>query len=108
SSLAPALPSGAAIKRVERLTFAIFPIIGYSLTSAKRDPGTLRTIAELTVRPPLARVAGVASVQVQGGEVREYQVKIDPLRLETRGLTVAQVVEALKSTNVIESPGLIE
>ncbi len=108
SSLGTTLPPGASITRVERLTFAIFPIIGYSLTSAKRDPGTLRTIAELMIRPPLARVSGVAAVQVQGGEVREYHVNIDPVRLETRGLTVSQVVDALKNTNVIESPGLIE
>src|SRR5712691_6799908 len=62
SQLGNALPPTATITRVERLTFAVFPIIAYSLTSSKRDPGTLRTIAELTVRPPLARVPGAAQV----------------------------------------------
>ena len=108
SQLGTTLPSTATVTRVERLTFAVFPILGYSLTSSKRDPGTLRTIAELTVRPPLARVPGVATVTVQGGEIREYHVRIDPGRLESRGLSVAQVVEAVKNTNVIESPGLID
>jgi CzcA family heavy metal efflux pump len=108
SQMATTLPPTASVKRVERLTFAVFPILGYSVTSTKRDPGTLRTIAELTIRPPLARVPGVASVNVQGGEVREYHIRLDPTRLEARGLTVLQVLDAVKSANVIESPGLIE
>src|SRR5438874_634548 len=108
SQLATTLPPGATVRRVERLTFAVFPILGYSVTSPKRDPGTLRTIAELTIRPPLARVPGVASVNVQGGEIPEVHVVLDPARLEARGLTVPQVVDAVKSTNVVESPGLIE
>ena len=108
SALSNSLPPTATVTRVERLTFAVFPIVGYSVTSPKRDAGTLRTIAELTIRPPLARAPGVATVTVQGGEVREYHVLVDPGRLDGRGLTVAQVVDALKNTNVIESPGLID
>ena len=57
---------------------AVFPIIAYSVTSPKRDPGTLRTLAELTIRPPLARVPGVSTVTIQGGEIREYHVSVDP------------------------------
>src|SRR5438034_2545236 len=108
SALSNSLPPTVTVTRVERLTFAVFPIVGYSVTSPKRDAGTLRTIAELTVRPPLARVPGAAQVIVQGGEVREYHVRVDPARLESRGLGVAQVVDAVKNTNVIESPGLID
>ena len=108
SQLSSTLPPTATVTRVERLTFAVFPIIAYSVTSPKRDPGTLRTLAELTIRPPLARVPGVSTVTIQGGEIREYHVSVDPARLESRGLTVSQVVDALKNTNVIESPGLID
>jgi CzcA family heavy metal efflux pump len=108
SALSNTLPPSAVVTRVERLTFAVFPILGYSVTSPKRDAGTLRTLAELTIRPPLARVAGVATVTIQGGEVREYHVNVDSGRLEARGLTVSQVVDAVKNTNVIESPGLID
>jgi CzcA family heavy metal efflux pump len=108
SQLTTTLPPTAVVRRVERLTFAVFPIIAYSVTSSKRDPGTLRTLAELTIRPPLARVPGVSTVTIQGGEIREYHVSVDPARLESRGLTVPQVVDALKNTNVIESPGLID
>jgi CzcA family heavy metal efflux pump len=108
SQLTSSLPPTAQIRSVNRLTFAVFPILGYSITSAKRDPGTLRTLAEFTIRPPLARVPGVARVAVAGGEVREYHVRVLPDRLDARGLTVAQVVDALKNSNVIDSPGLID
>jgi CzcA family heavy metal efflux pump len=108
SQLTSSLPPTAAIRSVNRLTFAVFPVLGYSMTSPTRDPGTLRTLGEFTVRPPLARVPGVASVAVAGGEVREIQIDIDPVRLEARNLTVAQVVDAVRNSNVIDSPGLIE
>ena len=108
SSLTTTLPPGARVTRVERLTFAVFPIIGYSVTSPTRDLGTLRTISDLTIRPPLARLPGVANVLIQGGEVREYHVDVDAARLEAHGLTVSQVADALKNTNVIDSPGLID
>src|SRR6058998_2870817 len=108
SQLSSTLPPTASIRNVERLTFAVFPVVGYSVTSTKRDPGTLRTLAQYTLRPPLARVPGVAAVTVDGGEVREYHVRIDTSRLEARGLAVAQVVDAVKNANVIDSPGLID
>ena len=107
SQLSAQLPASAKIGNVDRLTFAVFPVLGYSMTSQKRDPGTLRTLADYTVRPALARVPGVARVDAAGGEVQEYQIHIDPARLEARGLTVAQVVDAVRSANVIDSAGLV-
>jgi CzcA family heavy metal efflux pump len=107
SQLASELPPGASFTRTERLTFAVFPIIGYSITSPKRDPGTLRNLAEVTLRPPLARIDGVATVQVAGGQLREYHVLVDRARLEARGVSLQQVSDAVKNANVITSPGLI-
>jgi CzcA family heavy metal efflux pump len=107
SQLAAKLPPGATFERADRLTFAVFPILGYSITSPKRDPGTLRNFAEVTLRPPLARIEGVATIQVLGGQLREYHVLIDRARLEARGVSLQQVSEAVKSANVIDSPGLI-
>jgi multidrug efflux pump subunit AcrB len=107
SQLASTLPPSATFERTERLTFAVFPIIGYSITSPKRDPGTLRNLAEVTLRPPMARIDGVASVQVLGGQLREYHVLIDRSRLEARGVSLQQVSDAVRASNVINSPGLI-
>ena len=107
SQLASSLPPGASFGRTERLTFAVFPIIGYSITSPQRDPGTLRNLADVTLRPPLARIDGVATVQVAGGQLREYHVLVDRARLEARGVSLQQVSDAVKNANVITSPGLI-
>ncbi|MGA9769818.1 MAG: efflux RND transporter permease subunit [Blastocatellia bacterium] len=108
SQLASSLPPTAEIRRVDRLTFAIFPVEGYSVTSDARDPQSLRDMATYTIRPRLARLAGVASVDVAGGQTREYHVTVDPARLNARGVSLQQVVDAVHNANIIESPGLIE
>src|SRR3954451_5440215 len=81
SQLLTTLPPTAEIRNVERLTFAVFPVTGYSLTSDKRDQATLTDIANYIVRPQLARLPGVAIVGVAGGKTREFHVTIDPEKL---------------------------
>ncbi len=108
SQLSSSLPPTVAIRRVERLTFAVFPITGYSLTSETRDPQSLRDFAVYTIKPRLARLEGVANVAVAGGQTREYHVTIDPQKLAARGVSVQQVSEAVKNSNIIASPGLID
>jgi multidrug efflux pump subunit AcrB len=108
SQLASSLPPTAAIRRVDRLTFAVFPVAGYSITSDEREPQSLRELAVFTIRPRLARLPGVAGVAVAGGETREYHVAVDPERLNARGVSLQQVVDAVRNANVIDSPGLLE
>src|SRR5690349_2176027 len=108
SQLLTTLPPTAEIRNIDRLTFAIFPVTGYSLTSDKRDQATLTDIANYTVRPQLARLPGVAIVGVAGGKTREFHVTIDPERLAAHNVSAQQVAEAIKESNVIVSPGLIE
>src|SRR5215831_4402012 len=108
SQLSTSLPPTAQIRNVERLTFAVFPVTGYSLTSDKRDQATLRDIATYIIRPQLARLPGVAIVGVAGGKAREFHVVIDPDRLAAHNVSVQQVTEAIKASNIIETPGLIE
>lgn len=93
---------------MDRLTFAVFPVAGYSLTSDTRDPASLRDLATYTLKPRLARLPGVSDVAVAGGEVREYHVKIDPERLSAHGVSLQQVTDAVRNSNVVASPGLIE
>jgi CzcA family heavy metal efflux pump len=102
------LPPTAKIEHIERLTFAVFPVLGYSITSDARDLVALRDIATYTIRPRLARLPGIATVAVAGAGVREFHVVIDPAKLAARNITSQQVVDAVKNANVIESPGLIE
>ena len=102
------LPSTAQIRNIDRMTFAVFPVVGYSLTSDVRDPASLRDLAAYTIQPHLARLPGVALVTVQGGKTREYHVTLDPQRLAARNVSSQQVVDAIKNANIIQSPGLID
>jgi CzcA family heavy metal efflux pump len=108
SQLASTLPPTASFRNVERLTFAVFPVTGYSLTSDKRDLASLRDIATYTIRPRLARLPGIANVGVAGGKVREYHVTLDPQKLVAHNVSVQQVVDAVRNSNILGSPGLIE
>jgi CzcA family heavy metal efflux pump len=108
SQLITTLPPTAEIRNIDRLTFAVFPVTGYSLTSDKRDQATLTDIANYIVRPQLARLPGVAIVGVAGGKTREFHVTIDPEKLTAHNVSAQQVAEAIKNSNIIVSPGLIE
>src|SRR5229473_2194120 len=101
------LPPTAKVE-THRLTFAIFPIIGYSLTSSTLPPNKLWEIATYDLKPRLNRLDGVATVIIQGGRVPEFQVSPDPARLLAAGITVTDILEAIRHTNLIDSPGLIE
>jgi CzcA family heavy metal efflux pump len=101
------LPPTAKVQ-THRLTFAAFPIIGYSLTSDTMPPDRLWEIATYDIKPRMNRLDGVATVVVQGGRVPEFQVTPDPARLPAAGVTVTDILEAIRRTNLIDSPGLIE
>ena len=105
--LQPELPTSAKID-THRLTFATFPIIGYSLTSDSIPQSKLWEIATYDLKPRINRLDGVASVLVQGGRVPEFQVSPDPARLLAAGVTVTDILEAIRRTNLIDSPGLLE
>jgi CzcA family heavy metal efflux pump len=102
------LPPTAQIRRVDRLTFAVFPVAGYSLTSDKSDSSKLREIASYTVKPRLARLPGVADVAVAGGDVKEFHVWVDEEKLNSHNVSLQQVADAVKNSNFLASPGLIE
>ncbi|NYF88384.1 efflux RND transporter permease subunit [Tunturibacter empetritectus] len=106
------LPSTAKIT-TNRLTFATFPILGYALTADDRGPNTvsptaLWQIATYDLKPPLNRVTGVSTVVVQGGKVPEFHIVPDPARLQIAGITVLDLVNAVQTSNIIDSPGLYE
>jgi CzcA family heavy metal efflux pump len=107
SRVQPELPSTATID-TRRMTFASFPIIGYSLTSDTVPQTRLWETATYEIKPRLNRLNGVASVIVQGGEEPEFHVEPDPAKLLTAGVTVTDILDAIKRTNLIDSPGLFE
>jgi CzcA family heavy metal efflux pump len=101
------LPPTAKLE-THRLTFAVFPIIGYSLTSDIVPQNRLWEIATYDLKPRINRLDGVATVIIQGGRVPEFQVMPEPARLQAAGVTVQDILDAIRRTNLIDSPGLIE
>ncbi len=103
----PDLPSDTRID-AEWMNTAVFPILGYALTSDTLSPAALRELADFQLRPALIQIPGVSQVQVQGGAVREFQVRLDPERLGARRLSASDVVDAIRKNNVLVSAGLVE
>ncbi len=83
------LPPTATIQ-THRLTFASFPIIGYSLTSDTVPQTQLWTMATYDLKPRLNRLDGVATVMVQGGQEPEFHITPDPAKLLAAGVTVTR------------------
>jgi CzcA family heavy metal efflux pump len=107
SRVQPELPSTAKIE-AHRMTFASFPIIGYSLTSQNVPPTKLWEMATYEIKPRLNRLDGVSTVLVQGGQEPEFYITPDPAKLQLAGVTVPDILEAVRRTNLVDSPGLIE
>src|SRR5450755_637484 len=101
------LPPTAMIQ-THRLTFASFPIIGYSLTSDTVPQTELWKTANYDLKPRLNRLDGVATVLVQGGQEPEFQITPDPAKLLAASITVSDILDAVRRTNLIDSPGLLE
>ncbi|MFI5175087.1 MAG: efflux RND transporter permease subunit [Terriglobia bacterium] len=103
----PLLPPGARIE-THRLTFASFPIMGYSLTSDRVPQTELWELATYELKPRLNRLEGVATVIVQGGQQPEFQITPDPAKLLATNVTISDLLDSVRRTNMIESPGLLE
>jgi CzcA family heavy metal efflux pump len=107
SKVGQALPTTAKIT-TNRLTFATFPILGYSLSSETLSPTQLWELAIYQLKPPLNRVSGVSTVTVQGGKVPEFHLVPNLSRMQTAGVTILDLANAVQASNVIDSPGLYE
>src|SRR5690625_876491 len=64
------------------------------------DPQELRSIQDFQVRPALSAVEGVAEVASIGGYIKEYQVDIDPVAMRESGVTVTQIADAVRNSNM--------
>src|SRR6202163_4606116 len=101
------LPATAKLT-ANRLTFAAFPILAYSLTSDTMSQSDLWELANYSIKQRLNRVNGVSMVVLQGGNLPEFQIEPDPAKLLQAGVTVPAILDSISKFNVIDSPGLIE
>jgi CzcA family heavy metal efflux pump len=100
------LPPTANIE-THRLSFASFPIIGYSLTSDTVPQTQLWTLATYELAPRLNRLNGVATVVVQGGQEPEFAITPDASKLLAANVTISDILDAVRRTNLVDSPGLL-
>ena len=107
SRVQPELPPTATVE-AHRLTFAAFPVIAYSMTSDTVPQSQLWEMATYEMKPRLNRLEGVATVIVQGGQEPEFEITPDPAKLLTTGVTVSDILDTVRRTNLIDSPGLLE
>ncbi|PYT24592.1 MAG: AcrB/AcrD/AcrF family protein [Acidobacteria bacterium] len=101
------LPPTAKVT-ANRLTFAAFPIIGYSLTSDTVPQTRIWEMATYEIKPRLNRTAGVSTIVVQGGQEPEFEIQPDPVKLLETSITIPNLLDAIGRGNLIDSPGLIE
>jgi len=103
----PGLPAGATYQ-VRRMDPTVFPIIAYALSSSTVSPVALHDLAQYQLVPLLTAIPGVGHVSVQGGQIQEVEVLVDPHRRIARGLTLSDVAAALGKANVLTVVGQMQ
>ncbi|MGH9351311.1 MAG: efflux RND transporter permease subunit, partial [Terriglobia bacterium] len=103
----PTLPPTVKID-TNRLQFSSFPILGYSLTSNTIPQTQLWELATYTFKPRLNSLPGVGTILIQGTQVPEFQIAPNPAQLLVTRVTVSDILSAVESSNLIQSPGLLE
>ena len=101
------LPAGTTFE-VRRMDPTVFPVLGYSLVSDSKSLTELRDIAMYQIRPVLTAVEGVAKVEILGGGIEEYQIMVDPAKLDSFGLSLEDVAKAVSTANVVTAVGRLE
>jgi len=100
------LPPGTRLSS-RRMDPTTFPVLAYSLRSHTVSPAALHDLAEYQLRPLLSGIDGVAHVDVQGGEVAEFHVDVDPGKLRALGLGMAEVTAAVTNAATIQAMGRV-
>ncbi|HCN90308.1 MAG TPA: CusA/CzcA family heavy metal efflux RND transporter [Oxalobacteraceae bacterium] len=105
------LPLGAKPPVMLPVTSAVGWLIKYALVSDTMSPQDLRTLSDWDIGPRILALGGIASVVSTGGEVKQYQVRLDPNRMLAYQVSAEDVRSALEKSNVnvpgafLERPG---
>jgi CzcA family heavy metal efflux pump len=107
SQITPSLPPTCRFN-INRLTFSVFPMVGFSITSPTRSQSELWELAYYNIAPRLYRMPGVAETRIVGGRPPEYHVLVDPQKLNSYGMPLTKVTDALRNDNVISPSGMVQ
>ena len=85
--------------RISRFDPADRPIISFSVSSDKRSARDITTLSDQLIKKRIENVRGVGAVTIVGGIKREVQVQLRPVEMENLGLSVDQVINAIRNEN---------
>ncbi|SPY35988.1 Cation efflux system protein CzcA [Porphyromonas cangingivalis] len=102
-----ALPSNVGNPTLGPQSSILGELMIIGLTSEKTSLQDLRTIADWTIRPRLLSTGGVAQVAVIGGEIKEYQILLDPERMKHFGVALDEVLPVVKEMNQNAAGGIL-
>ncbi|KAF0154190.1 MAG: CzcA family heavy metal efflux pump [Syntrophaceae bacterium] len=106
-TLAGVLP-GDAVPQLAPISSIMGEIMHVALVSDRHTTMELKETADFVIRKRLLAVAGVSQVSNIGGDTKQYQVELDPQRLQALGVTVGQVASALRGANENFAAGVMK
>ncbi|WP_071148798.1 efflux RND transporter permease subunit [Bacteroides ndongoniae] len=107
SLVAEELPAGVGKPTLGPQSSILGEMLIVGLTADSTSLLDLRTLADWTIRPRLLSTGGVAQVAVLGGDIKEYQIQLDPERMRHYGVTLGQILEATRGMNLNANGGVI-
>src|SRR5206468_338868 len=84
------------------------PILQVSLSSSNESPAQLAQIARDQFQPDIKKINGVFDVELSGGGTRQLVIKLDPIKLAAKKISVQQVVGALQANSLTVPGGTID
>lgn len=100
------LPEGTGPPVLAPITSIMGEIFLVGITSTSQSLMDIRAIADWTIRKQLLAIDGIAQVIPIGGEVKEYQVRVDPERLLAYGVSLLDVLHAAAESNAVAAGGI--
>ncbi len=107
-NVASALPASINPPEMGPVSTGLGDIYMFTVESEKRDIKELRSIMDWQISPQVRTVSGVAEVNVADGNVKQYHVVADPMRLQAHGLGVHDLIEALQNNNQNAGGGVVD
>jgi CzcA family heavy metal efflux pump len=108
AEIAGQLPSGVKAPRLAPLTPTTGRLLTVGFTAPQLSPLDLRDRVQWLVRPRLLAVRGVAQVTLFGGDVRQFQVQVQPDFLAAHQLTIHDVLDATRQASGVRGAGFLE
>ena len=102
------LPAGLSEPEIGPVTTGLGEIYQYEVTGEGYSPMELRSIQDWIITRQLAGIPGIAEINTFGGELKQYQVQIDPQKLFKYNISIRDVIEAVSNNNANASGGYIE